>query len=157
MLPIPAHEEKLNSLRRAHVVAPEIDLNFVNLRQLEVVLRFTFPDGQKYETRCALIISTIQDVPGRDITEILGLARGNSVRARHAGKDILAALRNIVGGEIAEYARLQAETREMATRRMAEFAETLGADAIVGVRYTTSMIATGASEILAYGTAVKLS
>jgi uncharacterized protein YbjQ (UPF0145 family) len=104
-----------------------------------------------------MIVSTTQDIPGREISEILGLARGNSVRARHAGRDILAALRNLVGGEITEYARLQAETREMATRRMEEFAAEMGADAVVGVRYTTSMIASGAYEILAYGTAVKLS
>jgi len=104
-----------------------------------------------------VIVSTTQDIPGREITEVLGIARGNSVRARHAGRDIMAALRNLVGGEIAEYAKLQAETREMATRRMIEFAESSGADAVVNVRYTTSMIASGASEILAYGTAVKLS
>ncbi|MBT5253355.1 MAG: YbjQ family protein [Chloroflexi bacterium] len=104
-----------------------------------------------------MIVTTTQDIPGREITELLGLARGNSVRARHAGRDIMAGLRNIVGGEISEYAKLQAETREMATRRMVEFAESLGADAVVSVRYTTSMITSGASEILAYGTAVKLS
>ncbi len=104
-----------------------------------------------------MLISTTQDVPGREVTEILGLARGNSVRARHAGRDIVAALRNLVGGEITEYALLQAETREVATRRMTEQAESFGADAVIGVRYTTSMITSGASEILAYGTAVKLS
>ncbi|MBT7468625.1 MAG: YbjQ family protein [Chloroflexi bacterium] len=104
-----------------------------------------------------MIVTTTQGIPGREITELLGLARGNSVRARHAGRDIMAGLRNIVGGEISEYAKLQAETREMATRRMVEFAESLGADAVVSVRYTTSMITSGASEILAYGTAVKLS
>mgnify|MGYP002638149976 FL=1 len=107
--------------------------------------------------RRVMIVTTTQDIPGREITELLGLARGNSVRARHAGRDIMAGLRNIVGGEISEYAKLQAETREMATRRMVEFAESLGADAVVSVRYTTSMITSGASEILAYGTAVKLS
>ena len=106
--------------------------------------------------RITVIVTTTQDVPGRAITEIAGLARGNSVRARHAGRDIMAAMRNLVGGEITEYAHLQAETREMATRRMIEQAETMGADAVVSVRYTTSMIASGASEILAYGTAVKL-
>ena len=104
-----------------------------------------------------MIVTTTQGIPGREITEILGLARGNSVRARHAGRDIMAGLRNIVGGEISECAKLQAETREMATRRMIQFAESLGADAVVGIRYTTSMITSGASEILAYGTAVKLS
>ena len=107
--------------------------------------------------RRVMIVTTTQGIPGREITEILGLARGNSVRARHAGRDIMAGLRNIVGGEISEYAKLQAETREMATHRMIQFAESLGADAVVGIRYTTSMITSGASEILAYGTAVKLS
>ena len=107
--------------------------------------------------RRVMIVTTTQDIPSREITEILGLARGNSVRARHAGRDIMAGLRNLVGGEISEYAKLQAETREMATRRMIEFADSMGADAVVSVRYTTSMITSGASEILAYGTAVKLS
>ena len=104
-----------------------------------------------------MIESTTQDVPGREVTEILGIVRGNSVRARHVGRDIMAGLRNIVGGEIPEYAELQAQTREMATRRMIQQAESMGADAVVTVRYTTSMITSGASEILAYGTAVKLS
>ncbi len=103
-----------------------------------------------------MIVTTTPDVPERKIVEILGLARGNSVRARHAGRDIVAALRNIVGGEIKEYAKLQAETREMATRRMVKQAEQQGADAVVNVRYESSMITTGASEILAYGTSVKL-
>jgi len=103
-----------------------------------------------------MIVTTTPDVPERKIVEILGLARGNSVRARHAGRDIVAALRNIVGGEIKEYAKLQAETREMATRRMVEQAEAQGGDAVVNVRYESSMITTGASEILAYGTSVKL-
>ena len=104
-----------------------------------------------------MIESTTQDIPGREITEILGIVRGNSVRARHVGRDIVAGLRNIVGGEIPEYAELQAQTREMAARRMIQQAESMGADAVVTVRYTTSMITSGASEILAYGTAVKLS
>ena len=103
-----------------------------------------------------MIVTTTPDVPGRKITEISGIARGNSVRAKHVGRDIIAALRNIVGGEIAEYAKLHAETREMATRRMVEQAELQGADAVVNVRYESSMITTGASEILAYGTSVKL-
>lgn len=99
-----------------------------------------------------MIVTTTPDVPERKIVEILGLARGNSV----AGRDIVAALRNIVGGEIKEYAKLQAETREMATRRMVEQAKAQGGDAVVNVRYESSMITTGASEILAYGTSVKL-
>ena len=103
-----------------------------------------------------MIEATTQDIPGREITEILGVVRGNSVRARHAGRDIIAGIKNLIGGEISEYAELQAETREMATRRMMEQAQSMGADAVVSIRYTTSMIAAGASEILAYGTAVKL-
>ena len=103
-----------------------------------------------------MIVTTTPDVPARKITEILGLARGNSVRAKHIGRDIVAGLRNIVGGEITECAKLQAETREMATRRMVEQAKVQGADAVVNVRYESSMITTGASEILAYGTSVKL-
>lgn len=104
-----------------------------------------------------MITTTGFDVPNREVTEILDVVRGNSVRARHVGRDIVAGLKNIVGGEIREYAVLQAETREIANTRMIEQAEKLGADAIIGIRYTTSMIASGASEILAYGTAVKLS
>ena len=103
-----------------------------------------------------MIESTTQDIPGREITEILAVVRGNSVRARHVGRDIIASVKNLIGGEISEYAQLQAETREMANRRMMEQAQSLGADAVVSIRYTTSMIAAGASEILAYGTAVKL-
>ena len=104
-----------------------------------------------------MIISTIETIPGRQVAEVLGIVRGNSVRARHVGRDIVAGIKNLVGGEISEYAELQAETREQATRRMILDAERLGADAVLSVRYTTSMIAQGASEILAYGTAVKLS
>jgi len=104
-----------------------------------------------------MIESTIPDIPGREITQILGVVRGNSVRARHVGRDIIASVRNLIGGEISEYAKLQAETRELANRRMMGQAQSLGADAVVNIRYTTSMIAAGASEILAYGTAVKLS
>jgi uncharacterized protein YbjQ (UPF0145 family) len=104
-----------------------------------------------------MIESTIQDIPGREITQILGVVRGNSVRARHVGRDIIASVKNLIGGEISEYAKLQAETRQMDNRRMMEQAQSLGADAVVNIRYTTSMIAAGASEILAYGTAVKLS
>ncbi len=104
-----------------------------------------------------MIISTTETIPDRQVAEVLGIVRGNSVRARHVGRDIVAGIKNLVGGEISEYAELQAETREQANRRMTLDAERLGADAVLCVRYTTSMIAQGASEILAYGTAVKLS
>lgn len=103
-----------------------------------------------------MIESTTETIPGREITEVLGIVQGNSVRARHVGRDIMAGLKNLVGGEIKEYGRLQAESRQQAHERMVEKAKALGADAVVGVRFSTSMIAAGTSEILAFGTAVKL-
>jgi len=103
-----------------------------------------------------MITSTIENVPGRELSEILGIARGSTVRARNVGRDIFAGLKNLVGGEINEYTKLQAQSREEAMQRMIQDAEKLGADAVVNVRFTTSMIMQGASEILAYGTAVKL-
>lgn len=95
-------------------------------------------------------------IAGFDITEHLGLVRGNTIRARHIGRDILAAFRNIVGGEIHDYTKLLAESREQALDRMVDEAKTLGADAVINVRFSTSMLAHGAAELLAYGTAVKL-
>ncbi len=103
-----------------------------------------------------MIITTGEQIPGREIKEILGVVRGGTVRARNIGRDIFAGLKNIVGGEISEYTKLQAESREEAIYRMEEDARRLGADAIIGMKLNTSMITQGASEILAYGTAVKL-
>lgn len=103
-----------------------------------------------------MILSTIEKIPGKEISEILGIARGSTVRARNIGRDIFAGFKNMVGGEISEYTKLQAQSREEALQRMVQDAEALGADAIVNVRFATSMIMQGASEILAYGTAVKL-
>ncbi len=103
-----------------------------------------------------MIISTTDKIPGKEIYQILGIARGSTVRARNIGNDIFAGLKNIVGGEIEEYTKLQAQSREQAIQRMIQDAEKLGADAIVNVRFTTSMIMQGASEMLAYGTAVKV-
>jgi uncharacterized protein YbjQ (UPF0145 family) len=103
-----------------------------------------------------MIISTTDAVPGKEITKILGVARGSTVRARNIGRDIFAGLKNIVGGEIEEYTKLQAHAREQAMQRMVEDGQRLNADAILNVRLTTSMVMQGASEILAYGTAVKL-
>ncbi|MBE9511652.1 MAG: YbjQ family protein [Bacteroidetes bacterium] len=103
-----------------------------------------------------MIITSTETVPGKKITEILGIARGSTVRARHLGRDIFAGLKNIVGGEIHEYTHLQAQSREQSMQRMEEDAQKLGADAVVNVRMHTSMIMQGASEILVYGTAVKL-
>jgi uncharacterized protein YbjQ (UPF0145 family) len=103
-----------------------------------------------------MIVTTTETIPGREIVEVLGVSRGSTVRARNIGRDIFAGLKNIVGGEIDEYTKLQAQSREQALERMKSDAEVLGADAVVNVRFTTSMIMQGASEILAYGTAVKL-
>ena len=103
-----------------------------------------------------MIITTQEKVENRNIAEVLGVVSGQSIRARHIGKDIIAGLRNIVGGEIKEYSKLMAESREQAMDRMKSQAEELNADAIVCIRFTTSMLQAGASEIFIYGTAVKL-
>ena len=104
-----------------------------------------------------MLITTTEQVPGKEISEVLGLAIGSTIRARNVGSDILAGLRNVVGGEVTQYTSLMSDAREQAIQRMVEDAEALQADAIVGVRLTTSNVAQGAAEIVAYGTAVKLS
>lgn len=103
-----------------------------------------------------MILATTESVPGREVTEVIGVVRGNTIRARNVGRDIVAGLRNIVGGEITEYTKLMAESREQALDRMIARAEEAGADAVLGIRFTTSMVMAQASEILVYGTAVKL-
>tara|TARA_X000000368_G_C22740580_1_gene583661 strand:- start:319 stop:633 length:315 start_codon:yes stop_codon:yes gene_type:complete len=103
-----------------------------------------------------MIISTTPNIEGKKVISTLGIARGNTVRARNVARDIWAGLKNVVGGEISEYTRLQAQAREQAISRMIDNAESLGADAVINVRITTSMIMQGCSEIMAYGTAVKL-
>lgn len=103
-----------------------------------------------------MIITTGDQIPGKKITKILGISRGSTVRARNVGRDILAGLKNMVGGEISEYTKLQAESREQALERMIDDATNLGADAVINVRIQTSMIMQNASEMLVYGTAVKL-
>ena len=101
-----------------------------------------------------MILTTTPTIPNKTIKEVLGIARGSTVRARNVGQDIFAGLKNIIGGEISEYTKLQAQSREQALQRMTKDAEKLGANAIVNVRLTTSMVMQGCSEILAYGTAV---
>ncbi len=103
-----------------------------------------------------MIISNIEVLPGKTVTEHLGLVQGSTVRAKHVGRDIAAALKNIVGGEIKGYTELLVEARGEALERMVDQARAIGADAILNVRFTTSSITPGASELLAYGTAVKL-
>ena len=103
-----------------------------------------------------MIITTTTDIPGKKITKSFGLVRGNTIRARHIGRDIMAGLKNIVGGEIFEYTKLMGEAREQALDRMTGEAQMLGANAVIGVRFSTSVIMGGAAELLAYGTAVIL-
>lgn len=103
-----------------------------------------------------MIITTTETVPGRELAEAIAVVRGSTVLSRHIGRDLLAGLKNIVGGEIKAYSDLQEKARKQSTERMIKDAKALGADAVVNVRYTTSMILQGASEVLAYGTAVKL-
>ena len=103
-----------------------------------------------------MIITTQDELADYEITETSGLVKGNTIRARHVGKDIMAGLRNLVGGEITEYTKMLAESREQAIDRMVASAESLGADAIVAMRFTTSTVMQGSAELLAYGTAVKI-
>ncbi|MFT4713138.1 MAG: hypothetical protein ACJAVI_001158 [Candidatus Azotimanducaceae bacterium] len=103
-----------------------------------------------------MIISNIEIIPGKRISKHLGLVQGNTVRAKHLGKDLLAGLKNIVGGELTAYTELLNEAREEATDRMVKQAEAIGANAVVNVRYSTSSVAAGAAELFVYGTAVIL-
>ena len=102
-----------------------------------------------------MLLTTQDRFEDHPISETLGLVRGNTIRARHLGKDILAAFRNVVGGEVAEYTKMMAEAREQALDRMITTAESLGADGITGIRFTSATVMSGAAEIVVYGTAVK--
>jgi len=101
-----------------------------------------------------MIVVTTADICGMRVVKTLGMVRGNTVRCRHAGKDILAVFRNLVGGEVAEYTKMMAESREQAIDRMVDDAKSLGANAVVNVRFSTSSMMQGAAELLVYGTAV---
>lgn len=103
-----------------------------------------------------LITTTTFEIPGKKITKILGVAKGNTIRARHVGRDVMAGLKNLVGGEIKSYTEMTTQAREEAFNRMINQAIDMKADAIIGIRFSTSMIMQGAAEMLAYGTAVKL-
>ncbi len=103
-----------------------------------------------------MILVSSNDIPGKRVKRVLGLVKGNTIRAKHLGKDIVAGLRNLVGGEIKEYTEMLSEARDESVRRMIDDAKKLEADAIVNVRFTTSTVVGGAAELLAYGTAVKL-
>ncbi len=103
-----------------------------------------------------MIIVNTPTVPNKEITEVHGIARGSTVRARNVGRDIFAGLKNIVGGEISEYTKLQADSRDQALQRLEQDASRLGANAVVNLRFTTTMVMQGCSEMLAYGTAVTI-
>jgi len=109
-----------------------------------------------YNNMKQLITSTTAEIPGKKVAEILGVVKGNTIRARHLGRDVLAGLKNLVGGEIKSYTEMTTQAREEAFNRMVNGAIELKADAIINIRFATSMIMTGAAEMLAYGTAVKL-
>tara|TARA_R110002072_G_scaffold118775_1_gene251258 strand:- start:6254 stop:6568 length:315 start_codon:yes stop_codon:yes gene_type:complete len=103
-----------------------------------------------------MILTTLENVPGKSITQHLGLVQGSTVRAKHAGRDLMAGLKNIFGGELKGYTELLHESREEAINRMVEQAQSIGANAILNIRFSTSSITQGASELFTYGTAVKL-
>ena len=103
-----------------------------------------------------IITSTTAEIPGKKVLKILGVVKGNTIRARHVGRDIAAGFKNLIGGEIKSYTQMISQSREEAFNRMINDANELKADAIINVRFVTSMVMQGAAEILAYGTAVKL-
>ena len=104
-----------------------------------------------------IITTTTAEIPGKNVTQILGVVKGNTIRARHVGRDIAASFKNIIGGEIKSYTQMTTQAREEAFNRMVNEAVELKADAVINIRYATSMVMQGAAEMLAYGTAVKLS
>ena len=104
----------------------------------------------------SVIISNTENIPGRRIVEFYGIVTGNTVRAKHVGRDIMASLKNIVGGELKGYTELLNDSRTEATERMVEQAQSMGANAVVNIRFATSSIAQGAAELFAYGTAVRV-
>ncbi len=103
-----------------------------------------------------MIVVNTETVPGHQVVEALGVVRGSTIRAKHIGRDIMASLRNIVGGEVKEYTEMLIETRNESVHRMKQEARALGADAVVNLRFTTSQVMSGAAELLAYGTAVRI-
>ncbi len=103
-----------------------------------------------------MIITNTSEIYGKEVTEMLGLVRGNTIRSRHVGQDIMAGLRNIIGGEIKQYTQMISEAREEALSRMIAEAEKMDADAVLNIHFSTSQVMGGAAEILAYGTAVKV-
>lgn len=103
-----------------------------------------------------MILVNTNEVPGKTIVEVFGLVKGSTIQAKHVGKDILAGLRTLIGGEIKEYTEMLTQARKIAIKRMVDEAEAMGANGIVNIRFTTSSVMQGAAELLAYGTAVKV-
>ena len=103
-----------------------------------------------------MVLTNVENVPGKKIVEHFGLVQGSTIRAKHVGRDIMASLKNLVGGELKGYTQLMAESRKEATERMVKQAEQVGANAVVNIRYATSSVAQGAAELFAYGTAVRV-
>ncbi|MCI5073152.1 YbjQ family protein [bacterium] len=103
-----------------------------------------------------MILSNLESIPNKQVTEHLGVVSGSTVRAKHAGRDLLAGLKNVFGGELTAYTELLTESREEAIQRMIAQAQSLGADAVVNIRFSTSSVTAGAAELYVYGTAVKL-
>ena len=103
-----------------------------------------------------MVLTNVKNVPGKKIVEHFGLVQGSTIRAKHVGRDIMASLKNLVGGELKGYTQLMAESRKEATERMVKQAEQVGANAVVNIRYATSSVAQGAAELFAYGTAVRV-
>ena len=103
-----------------------------------------------------MIVVTTDNIPGKKIVKVFGLVRGNTIRSRHVGRDIMAVFKNLVGGEITDYTKMMAESREQSLDRMIEDAESLGANAIVGIKFATTSMMQGASELMVYGTAVQI-
>lgn len=112
--------------------------------------------GQHYGNVDGMVLTNVESVPGKSITQHFGLVSGSNVRAKHLGSDMMASLKNLVGGEIQGYTKLLNETREESISRMVQQAQMLGANAIVNVRFSTSSVAAGAAELYVYGTAVRI-
>lgn len=113
-------------------------------------------DSHRMSASSSIIVTNVESVPGYRIVEHYGLVQGSTIRAKHVGRDFMAGLKNIVGGELKGYTELMQESRRQATERMLEQAAELGANAVVNVRYSTASVTQGAAEILAYGTAVRI-
>jgi uncharacterized protein YbjQ (UPF0145 family) len=143
-LPFSLKSNKINLLKKSIINRPRIDA--------EIRVR----PWQKKRKEEYMILTNVESVPGKTITEHFGIVSGSTVRAKHVGRDIMAGLKNIVGGELKGYTELLQESRKQATDRMIKQAQQLGANAIVNIRYATSSVAQGASELYVYGTAVKV-